>query len=206
MLAIILAAIVVVAGVGAWRWSHNRPPYGPGALAITSSLTFVSFAEAQTALGEHAPAPLASGHDQLVLGQVSWQPPPKPLDGGRFVVFLIDKRTNRKPAELVATASQEAVSLGSAGVENRIAERYSWLRGAGDVKVGENEWRSSGNRLGVSDEKATPLTFVARFPYLEKPDREPTIATAPVAMADLLLALVYMGPDGQVYWAQRLQG
>ncbi|ADL48503.1 hypothetical protein Micau_4995 [Micromonospora aurantiaca ATCC 27029] len=32
------------------------------------------------------------------------------------------------------------------------------------------------------------------------------MATAPVQMSDLLLALVYMGPDGQVYWAQRLQG
>ncbi|MEU8313756.1 hypothetical protein [Micromonospora sp. NPDC048887] len=32
------------------------------------------------------------------------------------------------------------------------------------------------------------------------------IATAPVSLPDLLLALVYMGPDGQVYWARRLQG
>ena len=28
----------------------------------------------------------------------------------------------------------------------------------------------------------------------------------PVTLPDLLLALVHMGPDGQVYWAQRLQG
>jgi hypothetical protein len=32
------------------------------------------------------------------------------------------------------------------------------------------------------------------------------VATAPVAVSDLLLALVYLGPDGQVYRAQRLEG
>ncbi|WP_232233896.1 hypothetical protein [Micromonospora chokoriensis] len=176
-------------------------------MAITSSLSLVSHAEAQAALGEKTHAPLASDErDQLVLGRVAWQPPPEPLDGGYFAVFLIDKRTNRKPNDFGVSAPQEAVSLGSAGVENRIAERYAWLRGAGDVKVGDHEWRSNGNRLGVFDETASPLTFVARFPYLADAARKPTIATAPVGMSDLLLALVYLGPDGQVYWAQRLQG
>jgi hypothetical protein len=32
------------------------------------------------------------------------------------------------------------------------------------------------------------------------------VATAPVGVSDLLLALVYLGPDGQVYRAQRLEG
>ncbi|WP_236647775.1 MULTISPECIES: hypothetical protein [Micromonospora] len=141
-----------------------------------------------------------------MLGRISWQDPPKPLDGGSFAIFLIDKRTHHKPEVIAVSAPQEAVGLGSAGVDNKIEERYPWLRGAGSLKVRDNEWRDNGGRLGVADENASPLTFVALFPYLEKPDREPTIATAPVAMSDLLLALVYMGPDGQVYWAQRLQG
>ncbi|MEE3918298.1 hypothetical protein V2I01_05775 [Micromonospora sp. BRA006-A] len=58
----------------------------------------------------------------------------------------------------------------------------------------------------MADEKASPVTFVALFPYAEKPDPETSTATAPVQMSDLLLALVYMGSDGQAYWAQRLQG
>ncbi|MEU1587436.1 hypothetical protein [Micromonospora sp. NPDC005710] len=206
-LAVIVAAVVAVAGMAVWRWTHNRPPYGQEALAITSSLSLVSYAEAQAALGENYQAPLASDErDQLVLGTVAWRPPPEPLDGGYFAVFLIDKRTNLKPGVFAVSAPQEAVSLGSAGVENRIAERYAWLRGAGDVKVGDNEWRSNGNRLGVFDATASPLTFVARFPYVADAAREPTTAAAPVGMSDLLLALVYLGPDGQVYWAQRLQG
>ncbi|MEU7679231.1 hypothetical protein AB0C42_30970 [Micromonospora taraxaci] len=206
-LVVIVTAAVVVAGMAAWRWTHNHPPYGPATLAITSSLSLVSYAEAQAALGESIRPPLASDErDQLVLGRVAWQPPPEPLDGGYLAVFLIDKRTNRKPGDFVASGPQDAVSLGSAGVENRIAERYAWLRGAGDVKVGDGEWRSNGNRLAVYDETASPLTFVALFPYVADAARKPTVATAPVGMSDLLLALVYLGPNGQVYWAQRLQG
>jgi hypothetical protein len=30
------------------------------------------------------------------------------------------------------------------------------------------------------------------------------VATTPVATADLLVALISVGPDGQAYWAQRL--
>ncbi|MCM0673737.1 hypothetical protein NCC78_03300 [Micromonospora phytophila] len=201
-MAITLAVVAVVA----WRWWHNHPPYGPEALVIESSLRFVSYEEAQAALGEETHAPLASGRDQLVLGRVSWQAPPKPLDGGYFAIFLIDKRTKHKPGTFgVSAPGEEAVSVGTAGVENKIAQRYPWLEGAGYIKVGETGGRTNGNRLGVTDENASPLTFVARFPYPENPGRE-TIATAPVAMSDLLLSLVYMGPDGQVYWAQRLQG
>ena len=32
------------------------------------------------------------------------------------------------------------------------------------------------------------------------------VATAPVAVEDLLVALISVGPDGQVYWAHKLQG
>jgi hypothetical protein len=43
------------------------------------------------------------------------------------------------------------------------------------------------------------LTFAAHFPSAAE-------AKAPVGVSDLLLAMVYVGSDRQVYWAQRLQG
>lgn len=204
---LVLAVILAVVAFVGWRWWHNQPPYGPEALAIKSSLQFVSHEEAQAALGEKVNAPVSNGRDQLVLGRVSWQTPPKPLDGGYFAVFLIDKRINRKVGSFSASSPrQEAISAGGTGVENKIPERYPWLQGAGDVKEGDTWW-SYGSRLAVSDGEASPLTFVAPFPYLEGPQRAAArAATAPVAVSDLLLALVYLGSDGQVYWAQRLQG
>ncbi|AYF32283.1 hypothetical protein CSH63_33555 [Micromonospora tulbaghiae] len=202
-LAVVLASVAFVG----WRWWHNHPPYGPEALAIKSLLQIVSHEEAQAALGEKVYAPVSNGRDQLVLGRVSWQIPPEPLDGGYFAIFLIDKRTNLKPGRFSASSPlQEAVGFGNAGVENKIPERYPWLRGAGGVKEG-NTWWSYGSRLAVSDGNASPLTFVALFPHVEGLLRAAVhVPTAPVAISDLLLALVHMGPDGQVYWAQRLQG
>ncbi|GAA4572144.1 hypothetical protein GCM10023176_34430 [Micromonospora coerulea] len=202
MVAVILAVVAVVG----WRWSHNHPPYGSEALAVRSSLTFVSAEEAKTALGGKIDPPPTYGRDQLVLGQVSWQAPPKPLDGGWFAIFLIDKRTNAKPGTIsAASLRQEAIDVGNHRADNKIAERYPWLEGAGNRRVGDI-FVTSSERVAVFDEDASPLTFVARFPDVEEPDQEPKIATAPVAISDLLLALVYIGPDEQVYWAQRLEG
>ncbi|WP_245666407.1 MULTISPECIES: hypothetical protein [Micromonospora] len=197
--------VVAVATVGGWRWWHQRPPYGPEALHLSSSLKFVSYDEAQAALGPAYQAPVASDGDQLVMGRVSWQTPPAPLDGGYFALFLIDKRTDYKPPVFGVSAPQRSVGMGSAGVENRIPDRYPWLRGAGHIRVGDG-WLSAGTRLAIGDVGASPVTFVALFPHLDRPLRDLPMASAPVTLPDLLLALVYMGPDGQVYWAQRLQG
>ncbi|MFI6128248.1 hypothetical protein [Micromonospora sp. NPDC051141] len=201
-----VALVVVVAAVGGWRWWHQRPPYGPEALHLRSSLEFVSYEQAQAALGSAYQAPVASGGDQLVLGRVSWQTPSASLDGGYFALFLIDKRTDLKPSVFAVAAPQESVGLGSAGVENRIADHYPWLRGAGPLRVGGSGWYSGGSRLAIGDADASPVTFVALFPHLETHQREFPMATAPVTLPDLLLALVYLGPDDQVFWAQRLQG
>ena len=198
--------VLAVAAVGGWRWWHQHPPYGPEALHLRSSLEFVSYDQAQAALGSAYQAPVAYDGDQLVLGRVWWQKPPAPLAGGYFALFLIDKRSDLKPAVFAVSAPQNSVGIGGAGVENRVADRYPWLRGAGDIRVSEHEWLSVGSRLGIRDAGASPLTFVARFPHLERHERAYPIATAPVTLPDLLLALVHMGPDGQVYWAQRLQG
>ncbi|MFI7604851.1 hypothetical protein ACIBTV_06990 [Micromonospora sp. NPDC049366] len=204
---LVVAVVLALVAVGGWRWWHNHPPYGPEALAVTSSLTFVSPQEARAVLGDNVPAPVPNEGDQLVLGRVSWEAPPEPFDGGYFAIFLIDKRTNIKVGNFaVSSPRPEAISAGSAGVENRIAERYPWLKGAGDIKDGDTWW-SHGSRLAVSDAEASPLTFVAQIPYVKRPGLAAArTATAPIALSDLLLALAYLGPDGQVYWAQRLQG
>lgn len=198
MVAAILVVVVVAGGL-TWRWWHNHVPFGPEALAITSSLSFVGYEDAQATLGKTAYAPYPFEGDQLVLGRVSWQAPPQPFKGS-FTIFLIDKRTNRKAAHM--SADQEVAGAGSAGSDNKVAERYAWLSGAGAIPV-NGGWRTDGVRLGV-DERVPVLTFVAIFH--SRQDGEPLPAIGPIALSDMLLALVYMGPDDQVYWAQRLQG
>jgi len=76
--AVIVAVILAVIAVVSRQWLHNHPPYGPEALAVKSSLSFVSNEEAQAALGKRAYAPVASERDQLVLGRSPGRPHPSP--------------------------------------------------------------------------------------------------------------------------------
>ncbi|MBG0568635.1 hypothetical protein [Actinoplanes aureus] len=73
------------------------------------------------------------------------RPRRKSPDGGRFEVFLIDKRTNAKAGGFHATSPrQEAISVGSSSEDNKIAERYPWLQAVRPVKV-DGGWVSRGD-------------------------------------------------------------
>ncbi|WKU01804.1 hypothetical protein Q2K19_15650 [Micromonospora soli] len=146
---------------------------------------------------------------RMVVGRVSWRPTPEPLDGFLMVV-LIDKRSNRLPViDLRRNWARDAypAGVGGGGPQNKIAQRYPWLRGMGYKKIGENEWLSEGNVIWAHDQEASPLTFVARFPPTRNPQLpETALTTEPIAVSDLLLAVVCVGSDNQIYWAHRLQG
>jgi hypothetical protein len=43
-----LAITVLLAANAAWRWWHNRPPFGPAALSMQSSLQLVGFTKEQS--------------------------------------------------------------------------------------------------------------------------------------------------------------
>lgn len=202
-----LVVVLALAANAGWRWWHNRPPFGPEALSLQSSLELVGYTQSQTALGRPVGyAPSLEPKVQMVLGRVSWRPPPEPLDGFLMVV-LIDKRSNRLPSiSLRHDWPRDAypAGVGGGGPQNKIAERYPWLRGMGDKKIGETEWLSEGSVVWANDQEASPLTFVAHFPPVRDP-RLPAV-TGPIAMSDLLLAVVYIGSDNQIYWAHRLEG
>jgi hypothetical protein len=208
--AAVLVVVVTVAICLAWpRWhgSRLRPPVGPEALATTASLELTTYEAAQTALGEEVNAPLPGPDGQLVLGRVSWQPPQQGLAGGLIWILLIDKRTDLKPPFFsVASPRQESVGCAADGVFIEVANRYPWLRGAADRRD-SNGFHSTGMAVYAAAADATPVTFVAVFPAFD--DTVPAVdqvASAPVAVSDLLLAMVYVGADRQIYWATRLAG
>lgn len=210
-------ALVVVMALGAnagWRWWHNQAPFGPEALSLKSSLEVVGFTESREALGEPVHyAPSMEPKVQLVLGRVSWQRPPEPLDGSLMVV-LIDKRANRLPAIIEVRQNRPRIrdypdpaAVGSSWIQNKIAQRYPWLSGMADRKTGQDTWFSDGSVVWVDEQEGSPLTFAARFPEAQTHSRTPTAARGePVAISDMLLAVVCLGSDDQIYWAHRLQG
>lgn len=108
----------------AHRWWHNRPPYGPQALAATASLEFVTEQAAQAALGDGVHAPPNGPGDQLILGRVSWRLPPTPQPGGAFWIVVLDKRTDLKPGTFaVGSPLHQQVSIASGGTLQRVADR-----------------------------------------------------------------------------------
>jgi len=140
------------------------------------------------------------------VGRVAWGRPPNiKADGGSFRVVILDKRTRRMPGFISVTSARlDDVGAGSDGPLDVAEERYSWLQGIGPREINGSFW-ATGDAITVSSVDASPVTFViVLHPARPGTPPEHAVATAPAAVSDLLVALINVGTDGQVYWAQRL--
>ncbi|WIM93234.1 hypothetical protein ACTOB_005207 [Actinoplanes oblitus] len=204
---LVLSVALLLAGAGgvaSWRWWHHRAPYGPEALDAQATLQLVDQATADAAL-RPSNAEQADAGDQIFLGRVTWSRPSDPQKGGSLRIIVLDKRSHLPPGFIAATSAlPDAVSTGSDGALDLAEQRYAWLRGAGTREVNEQSW-SSGSAIYVDSVDASPVTFqfVLRSARPGTPP-EQMVATGPAEVEDLLVALISVGPDGQVYWAQRL--
>jgi hypothetical protein len=196
--------LVATGGIVGRRWWHNRAPYGPEALGATATLRLVDQATADAAMSP-ANAEHAADGDQIFLGQVAWARPPKTKADGSLRIVILDKRTRRMPGIIsVTSARPNDVSVGSDGPLGVAEERYSWLQGIGPREINGSFW-AAGDAITVSSADASPVTFViVLHPARPGTPPEQAVATAPAAVSDLLVALINVGPDGQVYWARRL--
>ncbi|WP_432969120.1 hypothetical protein [Dactylosporangium sp. CA-233914] len=200
-MAIVLAG--TAGGVG-WRWWHNRPPYGPDALNAQATLQLVDQATADAAL-KPVNAVAADGGDQILLGRVTWTRPPNPQMGSSFRIVVLDKRSHLMPGFIAVTSARpDKVNAGADGSLDIAQKRYPWLRGIGPRKI-NGSFSNSGCAVSVWSADASPVTFqtVLRAARPGTPP-EQMAPTAPAAVEDVLIALISVGPDGQVYWAQRL--
>ena len=199
--AILLAG---VGGVGGWHWWNNRSPYGPEALDARATLQLVDQATANAALKPVTAYTATRAGDQIFLGRVTWTRPPKPQKDGSLRIVLLDKRSHRLPGFIsVASGTSGNVGTGSDDSLDIAQKRYPWLQGAGDRKV-NGGWVNAGSVVDSSI-YAAPVTFETVL-HTASPETPPEqmVATAPAAVKDLLVALICVGPNGQVYWAQRL--
>ncbi|GID93147.1 hypothetical protein Adi01nite_25590 [Amorphoplanes digitatis] len=202
----ILGIAVLLAGLGGVavrQWWHDRPPYGPEALSARATLRIVDQATANAAF-KPSGADFAGDGDQIFLGQVAWDRPPRPQKGGSFRIVLLDKRSHLLPGHIAVTSARpDDVFSGSDAAMDIAQERYPWLRGAGTREINGSYW-STGDAVFAGVD-ASPVTFqIVLRPAREQTPPELAVPTAPAAVEDLLVALICVGPDGQVYWAQRL--
>ncbi|GAA5178956.1 hypothetical protein GCM10023322_07410 [Rugosimonospora acidiphila] len=198
-----VVAAVAAGAVLTQRWWHNHPPYRPSALHASATLRPVTNEQAQAFLGPAVNAPLIGTGGQLIAGEVRWRRPPRSV--GYFSLYVIDERTHAKPSYI--TTGSAGVAVGSSPWDTKVAARYSWLRGAG-ATYRDGSWWETGEDLSVLVASgATTVTFVAVFPSADSGDpARRTDAAAPVDVSHLLVGLVFVGDDGQLYWPQRLHG
>jgi hypothetical protein len=200
---VVVVVLLVAGGAAGWRWWHHRAPYGPEALDATATLLLVDQATADAAMAPGT-AEHAGAGDQIFLGRVTWARPAGARAGGSFRVVVLDKRSHRTPGVIsVSSPRPDEVNVGSDDSLDVAEDRYSWLRGIGGREVNGSVW--SGGTSIMASPAATPVSFVfVLHPARPETPPELVVATAPAAVADLLVALVNVGPSGQVHWAQRL--
>lgn len=183
---LILGVVLVLAtigGVAGWRWWQGRAPYGPSVLAARGTLEFTDQETANAALVPVNAMHAEGADDRIVLGRVSWTRPPQPQKDGSLRIVLMDRRTGDLPNFISVTAAQpDRVFTGMDSALEIARSRYPWL-GDGDI------W--SGSVVTVSSLDVSPVTFQ-------------TVWRSPIELENLLVAVICVGPDGQVYWAQRL--
>jgi hypothetical protein len=204
---LILSVLMLLAGIGGvvgWRWWQSRPPYGPEALSVQATLERVDQATVDAAL-KPVRAEIAGDGDQIFLGRVSWARPPGTRKGNSFRIVVLDKRSHLMPGSMVVSSARpEHVGVGLDGSLDIAQKRYPWLEGVGARESNGSYW-TSGSAIFVSSVDASPVTFQTVLHPARRDTRpERRVATAPAAVEDLLVALISVGPDGQVYWAKRL--
>ncbi len=189
--ALILGAVLIVAGVTVWHRWHDRPPFGPAALGARATLRQVDQATADAALAP-AQAVVATGaSDLILLGQVTWARPPGSHRDVSLRIVLLDKHRHVLPGFIAVTSPDpDRVGVGWDGSLDRAEHRYPWLEGAGTQEA-DGGFRTTGSVVTVSSVDASPVTFQ-------------TVLHTGATAADMLVGLICAGPDGQVYWAERL--
>lgn len=207
-----MAIVGGIAGYGIYARLHNRPHFE---IADIQPVAVVESLEDSAEGRYHHVQPgdpmglLGGEGHQMLHGEISWRVPPglnpKWNEGGWFEIVILDNRSHLKPGYVMGvSASGENVVSGGDGVLNKVAEQYPWLRGAGDIKIGEHEWREGGLTLATAT-TAGSVRFLADFAPIEGDDLR-FLASAPIRLSDILIALIYIGPDRQVFWAARLYG
>lgn len=135
---------------------------------------------------------------QTFRGDLSWAAPAGYDDTwnqGHFSI-LVASRRNDLPAPRVWANSTTGTPIRSGISLDRVPDALAWLHGA--------EYRSA-ITMNLSP-SAGAVTLVVGFRLVQQDDRDRrVVAVSSVQLADLLVTLAFIGPDGRLYWTLRLQ-
>jgi hypothetical protein len=186
----VVAALTLFTGaaVGLARW-RDHPPYPASALHATATIRLTDtsrFAEDARAVGASGLNPMIAPESQVFVGRLDYRPPAAAGNAGSYRVVVIDKRQNR--------VAPQIYGVDGGGWDGRLADlprRYPWLSAMASRQVGGG-YTDPG--LSVSaPANAGPITFAGAFPD-----------AGGLTVSDLMVVLIFHGPDQQTYWAERV--
>lgn len=185
---VLVTATIAAIGFGVWR---DRPPYGPDEVrpVATIRLTDDEHIDADAAaIGMPSPGPMLGGQDvQTFVGRLDVNGPADPTTAGSYGLLVIDKRLNRVATQ-VYTERDGGWGGGWGGFDDAW-RRYPWLSALAPIERGDQLIHSNAITAYL-DPAERSLPFVGRF-------RD----AAGLRASDLLVALVFYGPQRQIYWA-----
>lgn len=209
---IIVVLIVIIAAVKVDRWRHNRVPFGPDAVdAHITGLQVLRPSDGRAtnviaALRELGASPGADNITVPTASHLRWQYVVGRLDiaarpapsGSQYWLVIIDNRTHRLVSLDGSPASGDSASGSGSSWDGRLsnfAGKYSWLAPVEEVRTADG-FQDPGTTVGVSAGSAIALPISGI-------DRDNSVATA-LSPSALTVALLFEGPDGQTWWAKRL--
>lgn len=191
-----LAGVVAALVVGSVAWAsdglwRDHPPYDPAAIRATATIRltdFERFDDDAHALGiTDLNALLDRPGDQVFIGRVDFTVPPAAQGAGTYHVVVIDERSNTIAPMLFGKDGG-----GWNGFLHQVPKKYPWLSAMAPVPV-NGGWTSPGSEVSVASDATSPISFVGKF-------HDTTISSP----SELTVALIFTGPDQQIYWATRV--
>lgn len=194
MAGVTVLALLTSATFVAAAWLDTRPPYPAAAVHPVATVRFTDldhFTGDAAAIGAHGLDPLAGSLPHEFVGRLDMEIPPGAKDAGTYVLVVIDARANRM-SSWINGPDLPGASTGWNGGWSVMAKRYPWLSATQSIY----DDGDSGNPLG----------------YMMNPDTGRSVAfegllasdSAALSPGDLSIALIFFGPDGQLYWATRV--
>jgi hypothetical protein len=193
LIAVPLVLVIVAGAAFGYRAWHDHAPYQPAALGAHATIEVVAPAQLEGEMAKLGGQGLTPWYgqpgDQLFVGQVSYRVPAAAKGAGQYDILVIDK-ANQQVAPVISgvAATPGATRSGWQSTLDKAASTYDWLAAAAGARPGA--------MIFMPADTAGPVTFQGGF----------ASTVGDVTAADLLVALVFVGPDGQIYWAQRLAG
>jgi hypothetical protein len=170
----------------------DRMPFGPAALhaSVTARLTDdAHYTVDATAVGDPRLQRPVRPRDRVLVGHLDYTVPAGTHPRGEFYFVLIDQRSNTDITELDGTSGS---GWGGFGVD-ALTDRYPWL----------SALRLTPDDLGGLSSDANAIMWEAGTP-----GPRPFVAAVPlnggVSLDDLMAAVIYIGPNEQIYWAARV--